>query len=277
MNSNVDIIIPIKNACFDKKHSIYFTVKSLLFQKGIRFNIYLVDDKSSDETISYLKKTFSEYDNITILKNDNEGVASARNYGVRKGNAEYLLFIDGDTILSSDRTIENTLNVGSDYSFACGAIRYWTPINWEEYVFKHDTYRSWLNILKRISYLPKGVDRNTGFMDVTHVSFIGNYGLIKRSIFEKIGGFPITYKGWGLEDTHLMYLLCLNNYDYYLLKDDNIMVYHLNHKQYGKEKSFIKNLTHFQEFQNKVGITFCESAFFDEFDGIMPVLKQTII
>ena len=137
---------------------------------------------------------------------------------------------------------------------------------------KIDTCKSWQNILKKISTDAKGIDRQTGMLDLNHISFIGNFGLIKREVFEKINGFPTIYKGWGMEDTHLMYSLCLNNYDYGLFGEKGIKVYHLNHT-IENHASFVRNYKQFKELQKANGILFNEAAFFNEASSIEPVLS----
>jgi len=268
---NIDIVIPVSNVV-KKNNAILFTLKSILDQKRVDKKIYIVNDGSEDD-IENLINNFFEDTNIMIIHQKKAGVARARNNGASIGKSELILFIDDDTVLSSDYTIKKTIDAAEDYDFACAANRYWTPLNWDEKIDIHDTILSTRNILNKISYIPKGVDRETGLMDLTHLSFIGNYGFIKRNIFEKMGGFPEHYKGWGMEDTHLMYNLCINNFSYRLLKYENISVYHLNHKV-SKNLTFLKNYKLFVEYQKKHGFLFSESAFLNEYDGTDKVLSK---
>lgn len=270
---NIDVVIPVRNSISTKNNSIYFTLKSILAQKGISFKVIIVDDGSKDETVSCIKKEFSKYSNIEVVQNPHSGVANARNSGARKGTGEYLLFIDDDTILPNYTILEEVLDFYHKYSFSCGATRYWTILEWPQHLLKEDTYRSWLNILSKISYIPKGTDRVTGGMDLTHVSFIGNFGMIQRKVFNSVNGYPESYTGWGMEDTHLMYVLCINGYDYNLFMEKNICVYHLNHKN-ERNETFLTNLEKFKHYQKERGLSFSEAAFFNEYDGISPVLRK---
>lgn len=269
----LDIIIPIKNNFAGKDFSVYYTVKSILAQKCVTPNIFLVDDNSTDKTLDELFKMFGSLSNISIVENPQTGTATARNFGASLGKSDLILFVDDDTILNGAYTIMDTINNMKHYAFGCGAIRRWTPMQWPDYLLTEDTYRSWLNILDKISFLPKGVDRETGYMDVTHVTFIGNYGMVQRDVLKETDGFAELYKGWGLEDTHFMYTLCLKGFDYCLFKDFDISVYHLNHNTH-RSRDFSSNLKLFQNYQKKVGIYFSESAFFNEFDGTHPVLRK---
>jgi len=272
MESKIDIVIPVKNAILSKNLSIFFTLHFLLRQKSVEIKIFIIVNSSKDKTADYIKKQFHDK-RITVIESSEKGVASARNIGAELGNAPNILFIDDDMILPFNDTLKKTVLASENYDFACGALRFWTPRDWTAFIKKEDTFNSWVNILEKISFLPLGVDRDSGYMDLTHVSFIGNYGLIKREVYEKTKGFPVIYKGWGLEDTHYMYTLCLQKFDYKLLKESDIIVYHLNH-EINRNISFIKNLEVFQKYQIKVGIKFNEAAFFKEFDGVVPVLRK---
>lgn len=90
IGSSLSIIIPLYN----KENTIIDTVNSVLNQTYRDFELIIVDDGSSDSSGS---KVMSIYDNrIKYYKITNGGVSSARNYGVRKSNSEWILFLDAD-------------------------------------------------------------------------------------------------------------------------------------------------------------------------------------
>lgn len=66
--------------------------------------LIFIDDCSSDNTYKILTNYSETYDNVTVLKTDtNTGFAGApRNLGLKKSNAEYVLFLDGDDQLLVD-------------------------------------------------------------------------------------------------------------------------------------------------------------------------------
>lgn len=85
-------IIPTFNA----SATILGCVHSILDIKDIAFEIIIVDDGSSDETPSMIKKLESEYKNIKSFINQNRGVSYTRNFGVDKAKGKYILFVDSD-------------------------------------------------------------------------------------------------------------------------------------------------------------------------------------
>lgn len=76
-----------------EKH-IKKTIESILANTYGDFELLLIDDGSTDRTVSLA----SEYTDprIRIYEKENGGVSSARNYGISLANGEYLCFIDGD-------------------------------------------------------------------------------------------------------------------------------------------------------------------------------------
>lgn len=84
------IIIPLYN----KETFIENTLKSVLNQRFIDFEVIIVNDGSTDaseEKVNQFKDARIRY----FLKK-NEGVSIARNFGIENANAQYITFIDAD-------------------------------------------------------------------------------------------------------------------------------------------------------------------------------------
>ena len=88
----VSVIIPVYNT----ENYISDCLDSLLNQTLREIEIICVDDGSTDNSLSILKK-YAEMDNrIIILKQKNKGGGIARNYGMSIAKGEYLSFLDSD-------------------------------------------------------------------------------------------------------------------------------------------------------------------------------------
>lgn len=85
------IIVTYNNANYIEK-----CVESALKQTYPNIEVIVVDDGSTDETENILKKY---QDKIKIYKKVNEGVASARNLGIKMCNTKYFMFLDSDDYL----------------------------------------------------------------------------------------------------------------------------------------------------------------------------------
>ena len=93
MNSKplVSVIIP----CFNSELFIQDCVESVLKQTYENIEIILIDDGSTDESLSKIEQFSTK---IMILKKENQGAASARNLGIRNSNGSYIAFLDSDDI-----------------------------------------------------------------------------------------------------------------------------------------------------------------------------------
>ncbi|MCM1157267.1 MAG: glycosyltransferase [Bacteroidales bacterium] len=90
----VSIIIPIYNA----EKYLRPCLDSLLRQTMQGIEIICVDDGSTDQTAGILEEYRKKDLRITVLKQQQQGAAAARNYGMQKASGEYLLFLDADDI-----------------------------------------------------------------------------------------------------------------------------------------------------------------------------------
>lgn len=86
------VIIPLYN----KQLSIHRSIESVLNQTFEKFELIIVDDGSTDDSLSIAKK-FND-DRIKIYSKKNEGVSIARNFGVFKASYEWICFLDADDV-----------------------------------------------------------------------------------------------------------------------------------------------------------------------------------
>lgn len=89
------IIVPIYNRC----KLVPICIRKMLEAKQINYEIILVDDGSTDNTLLECKKLASKYPNVYAYHQENKGVSAARNYGLEKAKGDYVLFVDSDDII----------------------------------------------------------------------------------------------------------------------------------------------------------------------------------
>jgi glycosyltransferase involved in cell wall biosynthesis len=90
------IVIPTYNS----RKTIISTLNSCLNQTYQNFEILIIDDCSSDDTVEVVKSNFSQK-NIQIYELDqNNGVAFARNFGWNLSNGKFVAFLDSDDVWS---------------------------------------------------------------------------------------------------------------------------------------------------------------------------------
>ncbi len=89
----ISVIVPVYNT----EKYLEKCIKSILIQKMQDFEIIIVNDGSTDNSESIIKKYKTKYSNkIKFYNKPNGGLSDARNFGVKKATGEYLCFIDSD-------------------------------------------------------------------------------------------------------------------------------------------------------------------------------------
>ncbi len=81
----------------------------LKYTNGIKYEIIVVDNASSDDSVEMLKKF--QHDNFrVILAKENGGFAKGNNMGIKEAKGKYILLLNPDTLL-----LENSLKTMSDW------------------------------------------------------------------------------------------------------------------------------------------------------------------
>ncbi|MEG4962425.1 MULTISPECIES: amino acid adenylation domain-containing protein [unclassified Microcoleus] len=91
MTKNVSVVIPSYNSA----QFLPEAIKSVLEQSYPPFEVIVVDDGSTDDT----KEVCDRYPTVQYVYQHNQGVAAARNTGLRVSTGEYIVFLDSDDCL----------------------------------------------------------------------------------------------------------------------------------------------------------------------------------
>lgn len=94
MNKKVSVVIP----CFNAEFTIRKTLESVLNQSYSNIEVIVVDDCSTDNTISVVKTISKLHSNVSIIStNKNSGSpAQPRNLGIISAVGDYICFLDAD-------------------------------------------------------------------------------------------------------------------------------------------------------------------------------------
>jgi glycosyltransferase involved in cell wall biosynthesis len=74
------------------------TIKSVLNQQFINFELLIIDDGSTDNTEEVVKMYLNDF-RVTYFKKHNAERGAARNFGARKAKGEYVNFFDSDDLM----------------------------------------------------------------------------------------------------------------------------------------------------------------------------------
>lgn len=95
MNCLVSILIPVYN----RQSLIEECVASIFAQTYQNFEIILVDDGSTDQTISICRQLANNDNRIRLLEENHGGVSAARNKGLEVAQGDYIFFLDSDDVI----------------------------------------------------------------------------------------------------------------------------------------------------------------------------------
>lgn len=97
MNTNptVTVVIP----CFNYGRYLARTLKSVAAQTYTDWECIIVDDGSTDETPLVATEWVESDPRFIYLRQDNAGLAAARNAGLYRASGEYIQFLDADDLI----------------------------------------------------------------------------------------------------------------------------------------------------------------------------------
>lgn len=85
---------------YNKEKYILKTLNSVLHQSCTDFEVVIVNDGSSDNSLEVVNSISD--DRIVVLEQKNTGASEARNNGIRKAVGKYICLLDGDDIWYTD-------------------------------------------------------------------------------------------------------------------------------------------------------------------------------
>ena len=96
-NKFIDNLVSIIMPAFNSAGYICESIDSVLAQTYAEWELWVVDDGSTDNTAEVVKK-FKDRRIHYVKQATNKGVAAARNSGIEKSQGRFLAFLDSDDI-----------------------------------------------------------------------------------------------------------------------------------------------------------------------------------
>lgn len=94
----VSVVVPVYNA----EAYLEECIDSILGQTLTDIEVIAVDDGSTDGSAAILKKYAERDKRLKVVMQENAGVSTARNNGIREAKGEYVSFIDSDDWIDAD-------------------------------------------------------------------------------------------------------------------------------------------------------------------------------
>jgi glycosyltransferase involved in cell wall biosynthesis len=93
------------------------------------YEVVVVDDGSTDGTVSWLKNTAAEFPHVQVFEQNHLGPAAARNLGVECARGDTIIFIDSDLVVTetflqahADALNQGQKKLGTDRLFTYGSV-----------------------------------------------------------------------------------------------------------------------------------------------------------
>ena len=96
MDVNISVIVP----CYNQAHFLEEALGSVLNQTYLNWECIIVNDGSPDNSESVAKKWCEKDNRFRYLYQENGGLSSARNAGMKISKGEYILPLDADDIIA---------------------------------------------------------------------------------------------------------------------------------------------------------------------------------
>ena len=232
-NYLVSVVIPVYNS----EKFINNTLKSIVNTNFIDYEVILIDDGSTDNSIQVCRDFIYKYDlkNIKIITQSNSGVSSARNRGISEATGKYIYFMDSD-----DEVLENMFRDFSkvSYEHECdiliggveinnnGIIKYQT-VNDAKVFENYDEVTDFLNSMD--------VSDKLWYMNVVWNKWFKRDIIIRNNIFFKqiCPGEDYEFVANYFKYAERVFIGCNPVYRYYIRNNTNSLL----HKKYDLESS----------------------------------------
>lgn len=103
MENNQSLIFSVILCAFNSETTISESIESVLNQTFNCFELIIINDGSTDETLSIVKQYRKSDSRIRIYSHDNRGLGVSRNKGIELSKGKWITFIDADDMWDPEK------------------------------------------------------------------------------------------------------------------------------------------------------------------------------
>jgi glycosyltransferase involved in cell wall biosynthesis len=193
---------------FQKAPYLGQMVNGLEHQTETDFHVIAVNDGSPDDESNRVFDQYAERVRSRgwdFFRQENAFVDAARNSAVRRGNGDLILFVDADDVPARNAVarMREAITMSGDDALICSSYLFAT----EKAPFDPETGET--TVPAYATSVPLGIDLVGGLLNPS--AFGGSMFMVRRSVFEAIGGFR-ELRGAGHEDWEMYVRLALAGY-----------------------------------------------------------------
>lgn len=207
---SISVIILNRN----NKKVIGRCIESLINYNSYDYEIIVVDNQSTDGSLEILQDRFG--DKIKLIKNKKNGCSLGRNLGVENAKGNHIVFLDSDQWVLDCNWLDAGLDIMKN-------IKEIGAVGWSAGWFGKDSVQGPI-----VDDFPnRAIKTYEKFK--TNIEYIGSGGLLMRKeLFNEIGGFDEYYDPTCFEDTDLSFKIRHAGYE--IAYCPYISIFHLPHQ-----------------------------------------------
>ncbi|MEI7848050.1 MAG: glycosyltransferase family 2 protein [Chloroflexota bacterium] len=171
----VSVVIPL----FNKANYIQRAVNSVLRQTHQQFEIIIINDGSTDNSVSRVSEINEP--RIRVINQKNKGVSAARNRGAKEASSDLIAFLDADDEWTPN-FLEEMLSLASDFE-NCGL---YGSSYYKE--FEDGSREAKNSVLFRLDY--RGIIPNYFEVHIIRTPIHSSSVMARKNVLLAIGGFP---------------------------------------------------------------------------------------
>jgi glycosyltransferase involved in cell wall biosynthesis len=229
---SICVIVLTHNAYRDKAGCVEHVLLYVLNQLRPEDSLVVVDNGSQKTDQDRLEEFLTKHAPWARHIVTNTTISKARNCGAALAfEAKTLVFLDDDCLLVQKNSLDRVSQLATINSHGYGARRDWTPDG--DWFYQHaeellaEATAGSAKTLIHYAGPPSPKIRNKTVTGPLQRSFIGHFGFVQRSLFERSGGFPSDFLGYGCEDDAFEFSCYMRDQHFASLAD--IVVIHVNH------------------------------------------------
>jgi len=122
------VILP----CYNAEKYISTSIESVLNQSFRNFELIVINDGATDDTLSIIKK-YNNDDRLKLISQENSGANAARSLGVNLAAGKYITFIDSDDSFKDD-ALKEMMSLIEDNDILVTRAKYCINLDRKEYI-----------------------------------------------------------------------------------------------------------------------------------------------
>ncbi|KOS66618.1 glycosyl transferase family 2 [Lysinibacillus contaminans] len=190
----MDLSIVIVN--YNTKKLTIDCIQSVLNSKlNFQYEIFVVDNASSDGSVEKIKKIFPHV--YVISNKENAGFSKANNQAIKECNGRYVLLLNSDTIVNKDtldemiRFMDGEMNVGAvgcEVNLPDGTL---DKACHRGFPTPEASFYYMIGLAKKFPNSPKYNSYHKSYMNMSEVHdidcLVGAFMMVRREAFEQVG------------------------------------------------------------------------------------------